>query len=90
MLDYLTPPPAEPAGKKPKKLSSKEKKAEEAAQQAARAARQEWLGQVNAQITRLSQPPRRGNAGAAQNASADVRLAAFRPIKVLADALVQK
>jgi hypothetical protein len=84
LLDYLTPAPA--AGK-PRKLSGKEKKAEQAAEKAAQAARQELLTQVNAQVTRLAQPPRRGNAGGAPGTSPDVRLAAYRPIKVLADAM---
>jgi hexosaminidase len=80
LLDYLSPPA--PEGLKPKKLSRKEKKAEEEAQTAARAARQEWLKQENAELQRLGAPPRRG-----QNPPADVRLAAFRPVKVLADAM---
>jgi hexosaminidase len=75
LLNYLTPAPA---AAKPKKLSSKEKKAESAAL----AAKQEWLAQVNAQLTRLAQPARRG-----QPLPADVRLAAYRPVKVLADAI---
>jgi hexosaminidase len=90
MLDYLTPPPAMPAGAKPKKLSSKARKAELAEQQAAQAAKEDWLAKENAELARLAQPPRRGNNGGAQNSSADVRLAAFRPVKVLADALVHK
>jgi len=90
MLDYLTPAPVMPAGVKPKKLSSKARKAELAAQQAAEAAKADWLAKENAELTRLAQPPRRGNGGGAQNPSADVRLAAFRPVKVLADALVHK
>jgi hexosaminidase len=75
LLEYLTPAPA---AAKPRKLSGKEKKAEAAAL----AARQEWLAQVNAQLTRLAQPARRG-----QPLPADVRLAAYRPVKVLADAI---
>jgi hexosaminidase len=90
MLDYLTPQPVTPAGVKPKKLSSKARKAELAAQQAAQAAKADWLANENAELARLAQPPRRGNAGGAQNPSADVRLAAFRPVKVLADALAHK
>ncbi len=77
LLDYLTPAPA-PVPAKHKKLSSKEKKEEAAAA----AAKQEWLAQVNAQITSLARPARRG-----QPLPADVRLAAYRPIKVLADAI---
>jgi hypothetical protein len=77
-------PPAPPAGKtKPKKLNAKEKKALAEEQKA----RVEWLAKVNAEITRLSSPPRRGAAGAAPASTADVRLAAFRPVKVLADAV---
>jgi hexosaminidase len=86
LLDYLTPTPAAPAGVKPKKLSRKAKKAEQEAQQAAQAARTEWLARENAELTRLAAPPRRA-AGAAPAPSADVRLAAYRPIKVLADAV---
>ena len=41
-----------------------------------------WLAAENAELARLSQPPRRG-----QVRDADVLLAAFRPVKVLADAL---
>ena len=77
LLDYLSPAP--PPSGKPKKLNAKEKKAEAAEQ----AARKEWLAQVNAQIARLAQTPRRGQA----STTADVRLAAYRPVKVLADAL---
>jgi len=90
LLDYLTPPPAPPAGEKPKRLSGKAKKAALAAEQAAQAAKTEWLAKENAELTRLSAPPRRGNAGAAQTPPADVRLAAFRPVKALADAMVPK
>lgn len=75
LLDYLTPAPV---AAKSKKLSSKDKKAEAAAL----AAKQEWVAQVNVQLTRLAQPARRG-----QPLPADVRLAAYRPIKVLADAI---
>lgn len=91
MLDYLKPPPAVPDGVKPKKLSGKAKKAEEAAQKEAAAAKEAWLVKENAELTRLATPPRRGAAGAAaQTPSPDVRLAAFRPVKVLADALSHK
>jgi hexosaminidase len=89
LLDYLTPPPpapAEPNKKKPR--VKKPSKAELAAQKAAQAARAEWLAKENAELERLSKPPGRGNAGARPpGASADVLLAAFRPVKVLADAV---
>jgi len=90
LLEYLKPPPVIPDGEKPKKLSSKARKAELAAQQAAEAAKADWLGKENAGLARLAQPPRRASAGAAQSPSSDVRLAAFRPVKVLADALAPK
>ncbi len=80
LLDYLTPPA--PAGAKPQKLSRKEKKAELEAQEAALAAKDAWLTEENAELKRLADPPRRG-----QTSSPDVRLAAFRPVKVLADAM---
>ena len=89
LLDYLTPPPATPSVVKPKKLSSKARKTELAEQQAAQAAKQDWLTKENAELARLAQPPRRGGSGG-QSLPADVRLAAFRPVKVLADALVHK
>ncbi|HWC95622.1 MAG TPA: family 20 glycosylhydrolase [Candidatus Sulfopaludibacter sp.] len=85
LLDDLTPPAAPPSGTKPKKLSGKAKKAEEAAHQAALKARAEWLAKLNADITRLSQNPRRPAAGAPP--LPDVRLAAYRPIKVLVESL---
>jgi len=91
LLDYLTPRPVASAGAK--KLSGKAKKAELAAQQAAQSAKEEWLTKENAELTRLAQPPRRaggGGGGAPQSPSADVRLAAFRPVKVLADALTHQ
>jgi hexosaminidase len=84
LLDYLTPPPPTPAGVKPRKLSRKEKKAELEAQKAAQAAKEEWLAQENAELKRLAESPRRG-----ETSPADVRLAAFRPVKVLADAMGQ-
>jgi len=86
LLEYLTPPPPEPPAAKPKKLSRKEKQAEMEAQQAAQAAKEQWIAQENAELARLAAPPRRG----AESASPDVRLAAFRPVKVLADALAHK
>jgi hexosaminidase len=76
LLDYLTPPPP-PGSGKPKKLSRKEKKAEDEA----REAKAEWLTKENAELKRLADPPKRG-----QPAPADARLAAFRPVKVLAEA----
>jgi hexosaminidase len=90
LLEYLTPPPPAPAGAKPKKLSRKARKAQLAAQQAAKAAQEDWLAKENAELARLAQPPRRGNGGGGQSLPADVRLAAFRPVKVLADALAQR
>jgi len=89
LLDYLTPPPPPPPGVKPKKLSGKARKAEEAAQKAAQKSREEWLAKLNADFTRLSTPPRRAPAGQPQPQSSDVRLAAYRPVKILVDALVQ-
>jgi len=81
LLDYLTPPPPPPAGAKPKKLSRKEKKAEEEARAAAQKAMTDWLAQENAELKRLADPPKRG-----QSTPAEVRVAAYRPVKVLADA----
>ena len=87
LLDYLTPPPPLPAGMKPIKLSRKEQKAALEAQQAAHTAQAEWLTRENAELQRLAEPPRRARGGdSPQTPPADVRLAAFRPIKVLADA----
>jgi hexosaminidase len=85
LLDYLTPPPAPvDAKKKPKKPS----KAELAAQKAAQQAKTEWLAKLNADLDRLSKPPARPAAGApAPPPSADVLLAAFRPVKLLATAV---
>jgi hexosaminidase len=80
LLDYLTPPPP-PAEAKPKKLSRKEKKAEDEAHAKAQKSMVDWLAQENAELKQLSDPPKRG-----QPAPADVRLAAYRPVKVLADA----
>jgi len=88
LLDRLTPPPAAPAEPNKKKPRKKPSKAELAAQQAAQAAQAEWLANENTELERLSRPPGRGNAGARpQGGSADVLLAAFRPVKVLADAV---
>ena len=81
LLDYLTPPvPETTPGKKPKKPSKKEREAMEKAH----AAEAEWLAQENAQLARFAAPPARGTA-----APADVRIAAYRPVKILADALKQ-
>jgi hexosaminidase len=87
LLDDLTsPPPApEPAGKR-KSSRKKPSKAEVAAHRAAQAARAEWLAKVNADLDRLAKPPARG-ASAPQGA--DVRLVAYRPVKILADAVRQ-
>ena len=86
LLDYLAPhPPAPPERNKKVK---KPGKAELAAQKAVQAAQAEWHGKLNAELARLSKPPARGSAGGgAQSPSADVLLAAFRPVKILADAL---
>jgi len=88
LVDYLAaPPPAEPdKSKKPSR--KKPSKAELAAEQKAQAAQAEWLATENAELERLSRPPGRGTGGAQpQTATADVRLAAVRPVKLLADAL---
>jgi hexosaminidase len=81
LLDYLARPWIDPANLKPKKLGRKEKKAEEDAQKAVQKAMAEWLTQENAELKRLADPRKPG-----QPAPADARLAAFRPVKVLADA----
>ncbi len=93
LLGYLAPPPvaAEPGtGKKPPR-KKKPSKAELAAQKAAKAAQVEWLAKENAELERLSRPPARGARGGGSQQprppSADVVLAAFRPVKVLADAV---
>jgi hexosaminidase len=88
LMDYLTPPlpPAEPDKKKPS--HKKPSKKELAAQEAAKAAEAEWLAKENAELDRLSKTPGRAPAGGPPPApTADVRLAAFRPVKVLADAV---
>ena len=90
LLEYLTPPPAPDPALKPKKLSGKAKKAELAAQQAAQAEKEAWLAQQNAELARLAQPPRRLPAGSPPVTTPDVRLAAYRPVKVLADAMAKK
>jgi hypothetical protein len=95
MLDYLTPHPATAAGASQKKPGGKSRKAEmteqKAEQKAEQAAKQNWLAKENAQLARLAHPPRSGTGGgSAPSPSADVRLAAFRPVKVLADALAAR
>jgi hexosaminidase len=87
LLDYLTPRPAEA---NQKKLSAKARKALLAEQQTAAASKESWLQKENAELTRLAEPPRRNAGGGAPAPSADVRLAAFRPVKVLADAVAHK
>ncbi len=86
LLDFMAAT-APATAAKPRKLSGKEKKAAAEALKAAQAQKQEMLTRINAQITRLATPPRRGAAGTPPVVSADVRLAAYRPIKVLADAI---
>jgi len=87
LMQWLTQPPAPPADprKKPKKPNKKELEAQKA-QQALRAA---WLKQENDELARLSRPQRRPAGAAAQEPLPDVLLAAFRPVKILADALKQ-
>jgi hypothetical protein len=90
LLEYLAPAPAPVAAAgKPKKLSGKARKAELEAEKAAQAAKQDWLARQNTELARLAQPPRRAAGGADPGPQADVRLAAYRPVKVLADALGQ-
>jgi len=91
LLDLLAPASTPQPAAKPKKLSKREKQAELEAEKAAKAAKQDWLTKENAELTRLSRPPRRANgAPAAATSPADVRLAAYLPVKVLADALTQR
>ncbi|HEX3743151.1 MAG TPA: family 20 glycosylhydrolase [Bryobacteraceae bacterium] len=85
LLDYLSPKPPEPEAAKRKKLSRKEKREQEDAEKAARKSMTEWLMQENAELKHLSDAPKRP-----QTAPADARLAAFRPVKVLADAAATK
>ena len=80
LLDYLTPAPAAAA----KKLSRKEQKAAMEAEKAAAGAKAAWLAKVNADVTRLAEPVKRG-----VTLPADVRLAGYRPVKVLADAVAK-
>ena len=86
LMDHLAPHSAADAGGK--KLSAKARKAELAAQKAAQASWTDWFSKENAELTRLATPPRRGGgaAGGPPQPSADVRVAAYRSIKVLADA----
>ncbi len=81
LLDYLKPPlpPPVTGKKKPKKPS----KAQLAAEKAAKAAQLEWLTKENVELDRLAKPPARGATGP----TADVMLAAYRPVKILADAM---
>jgi hypothetical protein len=91
LLDYLTPQPPAPADSGKKKLSAKARKEELAAQQAVQKAKEEWLAKENAELGRLAAPPRRPTPGAAPpTRSADVRLAAYRPVKLLAEAVGRK
>jgi hypothetical protein len=84
LLEYLTPPPApDVKEKKPRKPTKKEL----AAQKAAKTAQAEWLAKENAELDRLAKPPARLPAGQQAPPSADVRLAAYRPVKILADTL---
>jgi hypothetical protein len=70
-----------------KKLSRKEQKAAQEAEKAAQTAKAAWLTQEKAELKRLSDPPRRARGGdPAPPPSADVRLAAYRPVQVLMDA----
>ena len=81
LLAYLTPPPPLPAGAKKRKPHKPSKK-ERAAEKAAQAAQAEWLARVNTELDRLATPPARNAAP-----GPDVRLAAYRPVKILADRL---
>ncbi len=84
LLDYLTPPPPPPA----KKLSRKEQKAAQEAEKAALQGKAAWLTQEKAELKRLSDPPRRARAGEPPlPPSSDLRLAAYRPVQVLLDAV---
>ena len=86
LLAYLTPPtpaPVDAKKKKPRKPTKKER----AEQKAAKQAEIQWLARLNADLDRLSKPPARPAAGQPPQPTADVRLAAYRPVKILADAL---
>ncbi|HKE25719.1 MAG TPA: family 20 glycosylhydrolase [Bryobacteraceae bacterium] len=86
LLAYLTPPPAPPVDAKNKKPRKPGKK-ELAEQKAARDAEIAWLTKLHAELDRLGKPPGRPTPAQQPAPSADVRLAAYRPIKILADAL---
>ena len=81
LLAYLMPPPPPPANAKKRKPRKPNKK-EVAAQKAAKAVQAEWLANENAELDRLAKAPARNAAP-----GPDVRLAAYRPVKILADAL---
>jgi hexosaminidase len=81
LLDYLSVPAAPAPGVKPKKLS---KKAKKAAEEAA-AAKAEWLAKEKTELARLAAPPKRGSPPL----PGDVRLAAYRPVQVLVNAVGQ-
>jgi len=81
LIGYLKPAAPLPS---PRKLSKKEKKAFEEAEKAAKASKGEWLANENAELTRLGQTPRRANGAPP---TSEVRLAAYRCVKVLADAV---
>jgi hexosaminidase len=89
LLDYLAPSETTQAGLDKNKKTSRKKpsKKELAAQKAAKAAKAEWLAKENAELDRLSRPARRAAGEPPQTFPGDVRLAAYRPIKALADAL---
>ena len=85
LLDYLTPPAAPALDSKGRPVKPKKpSKAELKAQAEAKSAEAGWLTKLQADLDRLSKPPAR-NAPAGPRP--DVRLAAYRPVKVLADAL---
>ena len=84
LLDYLAPLP--PAPEERSKKVKKPGKSELAARKAAQDARAAWLVSLNAELERMMRPPARGTA-AGQAPSAEVFLAACRPVKALADAL---
>jgi hexosaminidase len=84
LLDYLAPRP--PAPEERSKQVKKPGKSELAARKAAQDARAAWLVSLNAELERMMRPPARGTA-AGQAPSAEVSLAACRPVKALADAL---
>jgi hypothetical protein len=89
LLDYLAPSETAQAALDKNKKTSRKKpsKKELAAQEAAKAAKAEWLAKENAELDRLSRPARRAAGEPPQTFPGDVRLAAYRPIKVLADGL---